>query len=170
MTLLDEIESCIPALRRYAHALVRDREGADDLVQDCLERAVARRGHWRGDGPVRAWLFRILLNRFRDQLRSVRASVQLVPAESLVETAQPGDQEDRLALREVHDAIGRLPLDQRAALLLVALEGFSLAEAAEALDIPEGTLTSRLARARQALRRETGRGGGGPGDRMEVVR
>jgi RNA polymerase sigma-70 factor, ECF subfamily len=170
MTLLDEIESCIPALRCYAYALVRDREGADDLVQDCLERALARRSHWRGDGPVRAWLFRILLNRFRDQRRGVAASVRLVPAGAMLETARVGDQEDRLALREVHEAIGRLPTDQRAALLLVALEGFSLADAAKALDIPEGTLTSRLARARQTLRRATGRNGGGPGDRLEVVR
>jgi RNA polymerase sigma-70 factor (ECF subfamily) len=170
MTLLDEIESCIPALRRYANALVRDRESADDLVQDCLERAVARRRHWRGDGSVRGWLFRILLNLFRDQRRSVRARVHLVPAESLAETARLGDQEDRLALREVHSAIGRLPPDQRAALLLVALEGFTLHEAAEALGIPEGTLTSRLARARRALRQETGRGDGGSGNGMEVVR
>ena len=168
MTLLDEIEACIPALRRYARALARDRDRADDLVQDCLERAVAGRSRWRGEGPVRAWLFRILLNRFRDQQRGAKAGLRLVPSEAMVEATRPGDQEDRLALREVHDAIGRLPTDQRAALLLVALEGFTLAEAAAALDIPEGTLTSRLARARQALRRETGRDGG-PGDRMEVV-
>ena len=170
MTLLDEIESCIPALRRYAYALVRNREGADDLVQDCLERAVARRGHWRADGPVRAWLFRILLNRFRDQRRSLHAGAHLVSAETMVEIPRLGDQDDHLALREVHDAIGRLPPDQQAALMLVALEGFSLAEAATMLDVPEGTLTSRLARARQALRRATGRDGAGFEDRLDVMR
>ncbi len=170
MSLLDEIEASIPMLRRYAHALSRDREDADDLVQDCLERAVARRDRWRGDGPVRAWLFRILLNRFRDQRRGAGARVRLVPASAATEPSRSGGQEDRLALHEVHAAIGRLPADQRAALLLVALEGMSIAEAAGTLQIPEGTLTSRLARARQALRRETGRDGRGPGGRMEVVR
>ncbi|MBI1172454.1 sigma-70 family RNA polymerase sigma factor [bacterium] len=157
MTVLDEIETCIPALRRYAHALLRDREGAEDLVQDCLERAVARRTLWRGDGPVRAWLFRILLNRFRDVRRSAEGRAQLVPLDATVEPARSGGQEAHLDLREVHAAMGRLPFDQRAALLLVALEGMSLAEAARVLDIPEGTLTSRLARARETLRRMTGR-------------
>lgn len=157
MTVLDEIESNIPALRRYAFAMLRDREAADDLVQDCLERALARRNHWRGDGPVRAWLFRILLNRFRDDRRRASARAYLVPLDATVEPMRSGDQEDHLALREVHAAIDRLPDDQRAALLLVALEGMSLAEAARALDIPEGTLTSRLGRARTALRAMTGR-------------
>jgi len=78
MTVLDEIEAAIPALRRYAHALVRDREGADDLVQDCLERAVARRRDWRGEGTVRAWLFRILLNLNRDTRRAAAARAVLV--------------------------------------------------------------------------------------------
>lgn len=155
MTVLDEIESCIPALRRYAHALVRDREGAEDLVQDCLERALARRSHWRGDGPVRAWLFRILLNRFRDSRRGAAAQAHLVPLDATVELKQSGGQEEHLDLREVQSAICRLPPDQRAALLLVALEGMSLSEAARVLDIPEGTLASRLGRARSALRAMT---------------
>ena len=157
MTVLDEIESCIPSLRRYAHALLRDREGADDLVQDCLERALARRSHWRGDGPVRAWLFRILLNRFRDDRRSASGRAQLVQLDTIAEPMSFGGQQTHLILREVHDAMGRLPLDQRAALLLVALEGMNLAEAARVLEIPEGTLASRLARARATLRVMTGR-------------
>ncbi|MCX7890646.1 MAG: sigma-70 family RNA polymerase sigma factor [Rhodobacteraceae bacterium] len=157
MTVLDEIEAAIPALRRYAHALLRDRDGADDLVQDCLERAVARLGHWRGDGPVRAWLFRILLNRFRDTRRSAAGRAHLVPIDSVQVPARPGGQAAHLELAEVHAAMGRLPPDQRAALLLVAVEGMSLAEAARALDLPEGTLVSRLGRARAALRAMTGR-------------
>ncbi len=161
MTVLDEIITCIPALRRYAHALLRDREGADDLVQDCLERALARRRHWRGDGPVRAWLFRILLNRFRDGLRSAAGRTRLVSLDLIAEPVQSGGQEAHLALREVHDAMGRLPFDQRAALLLVALEGMTLAEAAQVLEIPEGTLVSRLGRARAALRAMTGRDSAG---------
>lgn len=158
MPLLDEIEASIPALRRYAIALVRDIDRADDLVQDCLERAVARRGTWRRDGPVQAWLFRILLNLWRDELRRRPRRAHLVPVDELAtEPGQPAGQESHLALREVHDAMGRLPDDQRAVLLLVALEGLSYDDAARALGIPRGTLMSRLARARGALRSMTGR-------------
>lgn len=170
MTLLDEIESCLPALRRYAHALVRDREAADDLVQDCLERAISRRGQWRGEGSVRAWLFRILLNQFRDSRRRDAARVRLVAVDSVAEPARPAAQEDHLALREVYAAIGRLPPDQRAALLLVALEGMNFTEAAHVLNIPEGTLASRLARARAALRAMTDHHGHRPDDRMGARR
>ena len=158
MTVLDDIEASIPALRRFARALMRDRDRADDLVQDCLERAVAKRHLWRGDGPVQAWLFRILLNRYRDLYRRSPDHVHLVAIGDLtVEPAQPGGQESALALREVRDAIARLPLDQREALLIVALEGRSFDEAASLLDIPKGTLMSRLARGRATLRLLTGR-------------
>ena len=158
MPFLDEIEAAIPGLRAYARALLRDREAADDLVQDTLETALARREQWRRDGPLRSWLCRILLNRFRDGLRRrhpVAAVLALVPDPSDAPAARQA--EGRLALAEVHAAMGRLPEDQRAALLLVALEGMSLAEAARALGCAEGTLASRLARARAALRQMTGR-------------
>ncbi len=156
MEVLDEIEAAIPALRRYAYALVRDRDAADDLVQDCLERALARRRQWRRDGSVRAWMFGILLNRHRDLLR--RRAAQLVAVAQFVpERAQPPAHDGHLALREVHAAIGLLPPEQRAALLLVALEGFGFDEAARILDIPRGTLMSRIARARASLRAATGR-------------
>ncbi|HBM61805.1 MAG TPA: RNA polymerase subunit sigma [Citreicella sp.] len=161
MKVLDEIEAAIPALRRYARALMRDRDRADDLVQDCLERAVASRHLWRGDGPVQAWLFRILINRYRDLQRRSPLPGHLVAIEDLVsEPAQCGGQEGALALREVQEAIARLPVDQREALLIVALEGRSFEEAASLLDIPKGTLMSRLARARATLRVLTGRGTG----------
>lgn len=162
MSILHEIEAAIPALRRYAHALVRDRDRADDLVQDCLERAIARRHDWRGEGGVQAWLFRILLNRHRDLLRGQPAG-HLVAVEDLpAEPAQPGGQDGHMALREVHEAMGRLPADQRAALLLVAVEGRSFDQAADLLGIPRGTLMSRLARARASLRALTGRSGPHP--------
>ena len=159
MTVLDDIEASIPALRRYAHALLRDRDRADDLVQDCLERAVAKRHLWRGDGPVQAWLFRILINRHRDLYRAAPAPGHLVAVEDLeMELAQPGGQEAHLALRDVQTAITRLPMDQREALLMVALQGKTCDEAAAILDIPTGTLMSRLGRARATLRVLTGRG------------
>ncbi|MFC2968532.1 sigma-70 family RNA polymerase sigma factor [Acidimangrovimonas pyrenivorans] len=158
MKILDEIEAAIPALRRYAGALVRDRDAADDLVQDCLERAVARRGDWRGQGPVRAWLFRILLNRHRDLRRAAPRPGHLVPVEGLFpEPSAPPPQDGHLALTEVRAAMERLPEEQRQALLLVVLEGLSFEAAAEALEIPKGTLMSRLARARANLRALTGR-------------
>lgn len=153
MTFLNQVEASIPALRRYAVALVRDRERADDLVQDCLERAIAKRHQWRGDGPLQAWLLRILINRHRDLRRRAPAPGWLVAVEDLpVEPSRPGGQDSHLALREVHDAMGRLPPDQREALLVVALDGLSFEEAATILDIPKGTLMSRLARARATLR------------------
>lgn len=164
MGFLDEVEAAIPALRRYAHGLVRDRDAAEDLVQDCLERALSRRGMWRGDGPLKAWLFRILLNCFRDDRRRLASRPHLAPIDGIAEPARPGGQEVHLTLRDVHDAIGRLPDDQRAALLLVALEGLSLTEAAAVLGVPEGTLASRLGRARAALRQMTGRRPDRPGD------
>jgi RNA polymerase sigma-70 factor (ECF subfamily) len=158
MTLLDQVEATIPALRRYARALVRDRDRADDLVQDCLERAVAKRHLWRGDGPLEAWLFRILVNRHRDLRRREPAPGHLVAVEDLpVEPGRPGAQEAHMALREVEGAMARLHPDQREALLLVALDGRSFDEAAAILDIPKGTLMSRLARARAALRALTER-------------
>ncbi len=158
MPFLDQIEAAVPGLRAYARALTRDREAADDLVQDTLEAALARQSQWRGDGSLRAWLCRILLNRFRDDKRRGRPAAQvlaLVPDPADPPAARVA--EGRLALAEVHSAMGRLPEDQRAALLLVALEGMSLAEAASVLGCAEGTLASRLARAREALRQITGR-------------
>ncbi|MBL9064271.1 sigma-70 family RNA polymerase sigma factor [Tabrizicola sp.] len=158
MPFLDQIEAAIPGLRAYARALTRDREVADDLVQDTLEAALARQAQWRGDGPLRAWLARILMNRFRDGLRRKRPEtivLTLVPDPADLSATRAA--EGRLALAEVHAAMGRLPEDQRAALLLVALEGMSLAEAASVLGCAEGTLASRLARGRAALRQMTGR-------------
>ncbi len=164
MSFPDEIEAALPALRRYARALLRDRDAADDLVQDCLERALSRRHLWRGEGPVRAWLYQILLNLFRD---GRRRRVTLVPLDAAPEEGRPAPQDGQLALNEVHRAMGALPEEQRAALLLVAVEGFSLAEAARLLGIAEGTLASRLARARAQLRQLTGHG---PADRKEAQR
>lgn len=168
MSFLDEVESALPALRRYAVALVRDREAADDLVQDCVERALGRRALWRGTGPVRAWMFRILINLHRDALRKGPARARLVAVEDAGGIAMPGGQEGHMALKETAEAIRRLPPDQREALLLVALEGLRLAEAADLLGIPQGTLVSRLGRARAALRQMTGRGTHAPTGRRDA--
>lgn len=150
---LDEIEACVPALRRYARALTHDVDRADDLVQDCLERAVRKRLLWRPTGSLRAWLFTMLLNIHRNEMRRVkRERRHFSPELPLVEPAAPASQLSRLALAETARAMERLAPEQREALLLVVLEGMSYADAAAALGIPTGTLMSRLARARAALK------------------
>ena len=156
---LDEIEGCVPALRRYARALTRNADRADDLVQDCLERALRKRSLFRPTGPMQAWLYRILLNLYRNGLRQTRRRGDHVSIDALVvEPAIPAPQPGRIALAEMSRAIDQLPSEQREALLLVVLEGVSYEEAAGILEIPAGTLMSRLSRARVALRQLTGAG------------
>ena len=159
MQFLDEIETHVPALRRYARALTRDVDRADDLVQDCLERAIRKQALWQPTGSLKSWLFRILLNLYRNELRTNRRHGEHVAVDTLlvepsIAPAQPG----RVALAEMSRAIDTLNVEQREALLLVVLEGLSYAEAADSLSIPIGTLMSRLGRARAALRAAVGGG------------
>lgn len=154
--ILHEIEAAVPALRRYARALTRDFDRADDLVQDCLERAIAKRGLFRPKGPVRAWLFTILVNLHRNSLRGARRRGDTVDLDAIPELSVPPPQPGHMALAELDRAIGTLPIDQKEALLLVTLEGLPYSEAAAILDIPLGTLMSRLGRARAALKLLTG--------------
>lgn len=157
MQFLDEISGSVPALRRYARALTRNADRADDLVQDCLERAIRKRRLWSPTGPLQGWLFKILLNLYRNDSRQQRRRGEYIPIDSLVvEPAIPAPQHGRIALGEMSRAIDALPADQREALLLVVLEGVSYDEAAGILGIPAGTLMSRLSRARAALRTMTG--------------
>lgn len=154
---LAEIELSVPALRRYARSLTRNADRADDLVQDCIERAIRKQGLWRPTAPLQSWLFRMLLNIYRNDLRRDRRKGDQIPIDGMlvepsIQPAQPG----RIALGEISRAIDTLPHDQREALLLVVLEGMSYSEAAEVLTIPIGTLMSRLGRARAALRSLTG--------------
>lgn len=147
------IEPLIPGLRRYARALMKDTAAADDLVQDCLERAVAKWYQRRAGGDTRPWLYRILhnlaVNRLRQQARrGVHVSVEDDDLVSL-----PA-QEAGLVMRDLASALDRLPEEQRAVLLLVSVEDLSYAEAASALDISVGTVMSRLSRARERLRKE----------------
>ena len=153
---LDELEACVPALRRYARALTRNIDNADDLVQDCLERAISRRGLFRPRGPLRPWLFTILVNLHRNARRSEQRRGTHLDADSLPDLGMPAPQHSHLALAELSRAIDGLPLEQKETLLLVTLEGMAYAEAASILDIPLGTLMSRLGRARANLRLTTG--------------
>lgn len=145
----------IPRLRRYARSLMRDLDRADDLVQDCLERAFARMANWQtGDNP-RRWLFTIMHNIFIDTVRKDRRRGEVVPLSDMDsgQTRVPAEQHDKLVARDVLDALQQIDPDRRAALTLVAVEGFSYTEAAEILDVPAGTLMSRIARGRSELRR-----------------
>ncbi len=153
---LDELEACVPALRRYARALTRNIDHADDLVQDCLERAISRRGLFRPSGPLRPWLFTILVNLHRNARRAEQRRGTHLDADSLPDLGMPAPQHSHLALAELSRAIDGLPLEQKETLLLVTLEGMAYAEAASILDIPLGTLMSRLGRARANLRLSTG--------------
>jgi RNA polymerase sigma-70 factor, ECF subfamily len=153
MDFLTDLESCIPSLRRYARALLHHPEDADDLVQDCLERAIGRRHLWYGGASVRPWLFRIMRNLSCNRARSRRARPVTESIDALRdEPAVDGAQTASLTLREMEAALGRLREDQREVVVMVALTGMSYQDCATALDLPLGTVMSRLARGRECLR------------------
>lgn len=151
------IEAEIPRLRRYARALARDMAAADDLVQDCLTRALGKLHLWQEGTDLRAWLFTILHNQYVNQVRrSVRegAAVGLSETEPLLTRAP--HQGNSLELRDLERAMAKLPEEQRAVILLVGLEGLRYEEVAEVLGVPVGTVRSRLSRGRESLRRLMG--------------
>lgn len=141
----------LPRLRRYARAMLGDRAAADDLVQDTLERAWSRFEQWRPGTELRAWLFGIMHNLRVDQLRRPGLTTRPLDDE-MPEIPMRATQADQLELRDLETALLRLPEEQRAVLLLVALEGMRYEEVAQTLAIPVGTVMSRLARGRERLR------------------
>jgi len=152
-----KIEAEIPRLRRYARALTHDAVIADDLVQDCLTRALGKLHLWQEGTDLRAWLFTILHNQYVNYIRrSARegAAVRLTEREPML--ARAPQQGKRLELRDLERAFAKLPDAQRSVILLVALEGMRYDEVAAVLDVPVGTVRSRLSRGREALRRLTG--------------
>lgn len=147
------LEAEIPRLRRYARALTRDVSRADDLVQSCLARALAKQHLWQAGTDLRAWLFTILHNQHvNDVRRSVREGVSVAVEEMApVLTVQPRAHA-ALLLRDLEAALARLPQEQRQVILLVGLEGMRYEEVAMVLGIPVGTVRSRLSRGRDQLR------------------
>ncbi len=145
----------IPGLRRYARFLVRDPDIADDLAQEALARAVAGARSFRPGTNVRAWLFTILKNVVRNNFRRRRRNgLEAVDAAEIALRGNPGDEPDaHLQLISLANAIDTLPPSFREVLLLCGVEGFLYEEAAEALDVPVGTVRSRLFRARGLLLR-----------------
>jgi RNA polymerase sigma-70 factor (ECF subfamily) len=150
---LDLIEAEIPRLRRYARYLARDADRADDLVQECLMRAIARVDSWTPGTNLRAWLFVILRNcHINEVRRGQRISLVGETTTDYEVVPTPASQEAHVSLLEVRDAYLNLSEEHREVLLLVAIEGLQYEEAAAILEIPVGTIRSRLSRARQALR------------------
>ena len=142
------IEVAIPALRRYARALTRDAESADDLVQDTLVRAL-RSQHLFHGGEIRNWLYTILTNLNRNRLRSLARRPPLI---AIGENDAPDMAGPEAGSRDIERALSSLVEDQRSALLLVVLEGLTYREVAEVQGVPIGTVMSRLARARAQIR------------------
>jgi len=158
----DQLIAMLPRLRRFARGLTGSMVEADDLVQAACERALARRLQFQEGTRFDSWMFRIVQTIWIDQMRA--RAVRKEEAEA-AESRLGSDEavrrvEARLALGEVRRAVDRLPPDQRAALLLVAVEGLSYREAAEVVQVPVGTIMSRLARARMALQAQLEAGAG----------
>jgi len=145
------VEQHIPRLRRYARALTGERAAADDLVQDTLERALSRFHLWRRGSDLRAWLFTIMHNIFVNQARS-RMRYPHEPLDESAADALHYREPDWSDLRDIGDALARLPVEQRTVVLLVGLEQFTYEEAARVLEVPIGTVMSRLSRARERMR------------------
>lgn len=147
------IEPSIPSLRRYARSLSRDMSEADDLVQDCLERAIARWGQRRGDGDTRSWLFSILHNLAISRWRRIQRRGRHMAIDDVTDAALslPASQSDGMDHADLMRALASLTPDYRAVLLLVGVEQLTYAQTAAVLGVPIGTVMSRLSRARERL-------------------
>jgi RNA polymerase sigma-70 factor, ECF subfamily len=147
------LEPEIPRLRRYARALARHESRADDLVQSCLTRAIAKQHLWQEGTDLRAWLFTILHNQHVNEVRRSVREGAAVPVEDVASSLPvEATAVHALELRDLDRAIGCLPVEQRQVILLVGLEGMRYEQAAEVLNIPIGTVRSRLSRGRDTLR------------------
>jgi len=146
-----QLLSWVPRLRRYARALAGNRDDADDLVQDTLERAWAKSALWRGVVDMRGWLFGIMHNLHVDGVRRPRLATQSIDDDT-PEVAMAPTQGERLAVLDLQAALDQLPVEQKEIVLLVALEDMAYADVAKALGIPIGTVMSRLSRGRERLR------------------
>jgi len=151
------LEEQLPGLRRYARALTRNAPIADDLIQECLMRAVAKQHLWQPGTDLRAWLFTILHNQHVNFVRKadnkgVSVEVeQVAPSLPVEPNALPS-----LELRDLRAALAKLPIEQREAILLVGLEGMDYEGTAKVLNVPIGTVRSRISRGRAELRKLMG--------------
>jgi RNA polymerase sigma-70 factor, ECF subfamily len=151
------VEREIPRLRRYARALTRSADRADDLVQETLLRAISKSHLWQTGTDIRAWLFTIMHNHYVNMVRRAMREETTVDIEQMSSTlVAVTDPTAASQLRELEHSLARLPGEQREVILLVGLEGMSYETAAKVLSVPVGTVRSRLSRGRDALRRLMG--------------
>ena len=147
----EQVGTLLPRLRRFARTLTRHPQDADDLVQLAVERALTRSKQWRPDSSLANWMLAIVRNAWIDETRSRRRrDAVLVPENEAAEVGDTGTDRD-IEWWSIQSALGRLPEEQRLAVALVLIEGLSYREAAQVMEVPIGTLTSRLARGRLAL-------------------
>jgi RNA polymerase sigma-70 factor (ECF subfamily) len=142
----------IPRLRRYARALTRSAEAADDLVQDCLERAWRKAHRWTPGTDLRAWLFTVMHNVYVNHVRRQQPVTEPMERNDY-QDPRPQSLDGELDMRDLEAGLAQLSDDQREVLLLVCLEELSYEQAADVLGVPVGTVMSRLHRARERLRR-----------------
>src|SRR5436190_6374247 len=147
-----ELGLLIPRLRRYARALTRDGNRADDLVQECLVRALAKQHLFQPGTDLRAWLFTLLHNQHVSEIRRAAPLGNPAGVDELAPVPVEGNAIPSVELKELEHAIAKLPIEQRQAVLLVGLEGMPYEEVASILNVPIGTVRSRLSRGRDLLR------------------
>lgn len=152
----DGLCELLPRLRRFARALAGNPHDADDLVQTAVERALARASQWRSDMRLDAWLYAIVRNAWIDEVRSRGRVRHLFAPDETGATIGESSIDAQFIQMSVEAALAKLPEEQRSAVALVLIEGLAYKEAAAVLEIPMGTLTSRLARGREALQRMLG--------------
>jgi RNA polymerase sigma-70 factor (ECF subfamily) len=146
-----EIVLLLPRLRRFARNLVRNPHDADDVVQVAVERALLRSDQWRSDARLDSWMFKIVRNAWIDEVRSRGRRDKVFLGEEAGENVGIDPIEGEIAIMSIQTAMAKLPEEQRTAISLVLIEGLPYEEAADVLEVPIGTLTSRLARGREAL-------------------
>jgi RNA polymerase sigma factor (sigma-70 family) len=147
----EQIVALLPRLRRFARNLTRDQHDADDVVQLAVERALTRLDQWHSDARLDSWMFKIVRNAWIDEVRARNRRAKVFVGAEAGEQVGVDSMAQHTEILSVQAAMARLPEDQRAAVGLVLVEGLPYREAAEVLEIPVGTLTSRLARGREAL-------------------
>jgi RNA polymerase sigma-70 factor (ECF subfamily) len=147
----EQIIALLPRLRRFGRTLTRTAHDADDLVQITAERALTKLDQWKPDSRLESWLFGIMKNAWIDEVRSRGRRGRLFAPEEAGENIGDNAAEAQMHALTIQDAMSRLPDEQRLAVGLVLVEGLSYKEAAEIMEVPIGTLTSRLARGREAL-------------------
>ncbi len=146
-----EIVELLPRLRRFARSLTRGVEDADDLVQIAIERALLRADQLRPDSQLSSWIFGILRNAWIDEIRARRRRNRIFAPEELGESVADPSAAEHADVLSVQEAMARLPDEQREVVAMVLVEGLSYKEAAQIMNVPVGTVTSRLARGRDAL-------------------